>query len=33
MNALALTLKELFEITNSLHILDFIKNIGKYKQI
>jgi len=28
----ALTLKELFENTNSLHILNVIKDIGKYKQ-
>jgi len=29
----ALTLKELFESTHSPHILDFIKDIGIYKQI
>jgi len=29
----ALTLIELFENINALHILDFIKDIGIYKQI
>jgi len=33
LNFIAATLKELFENTNSLHILDFIKDFGIYKQI
>jgi len=32
-NFLVLILKEIFENTNSLHFLDFIKDIGIYKQI